>query len=378
MRQFAGIITCALLGVIVIGGCQNEEAPFYKTEVPVEKTKVIETLPLEKFESDVQPTISSVLEMPAEPNATLDLTLEQCRALALENNLDLKVQLLAPTISQETVNAERAKFEAAFVSNYNYYEFDQPNVSVVDIEGSQGSNTNWDMGVNLTLMTGGTISVNFLEDRASSDSENTVINPVYSNSMALSISHPLLRNAGIRTNTHSIRVAEYDKSITDARTKLEVIRVIAALDRVYWRLYAAFKQLEVRKLQYDLANEQLERAKRFVNAGQRAQIEVSRAEASLAQSLESIIIAENNLRNRQRETKLTLNKTGLETGGDTAIIPTTEPNPIHYTFESAILTDQAIENRMEMLELELQIARAVSQIHYLKNQALPIINLNYT
>ena len=379
MKKITGIIIFALLTVLLIGGCQsNEEAPFYKMKVPVEKTKIIETLPLEEFESEVQPTITSILEMPEEPPAMIDLTLEQSRGLAMENNLDLKVQLIAPNISQEAVNAERAKFEAAFFSNFNYYKFDQPNVSVVDIEGSQGNNTDYDFGVNLPLKTGGTITFDLAENRSSSNSENVLINPVYTNDMALSISQPLLRNAGVRTNTHTIRIAEYNKSITDARTKLEVIRVIAAMDRVYWRLYAAIKQLEVRKQQYDLANEQLERAKRFVNAGQHAQIEVKRAEAAMAQSLESIIFAENNLRNRQREMKLTLNKTGLETNSETAIIPTTEPNPLHYTFDDKILVDQAIENRMEMLELELEIAKAVSQIDYLKNQALPIVNLNYT
>ena len=379
MKKITGIIIFALLTVLLIGGCQsNEEAPFYKMKVPVEKTKIIETLPLEEFESEVQPTITSILEMPEEPPAMIDLTLEQSRGLAMENNLDLKVQLIAPNISQEAVNAERAKFEAAFFSNFNYYKFDQPNVSVVDIEGSQGNNTDYDFGVNLPLKTGGTITFDLAENRSSSNSENVLINPVYTNDMALSISQPLLRNAGVRTNTHTIRIAEYNKSITDARTKLEVIRVIAAMDRVYWRLYAAIKQLEVRKQQYDLANEQLERAQRFVNAGTHAQIEVNRAEAAMAQSLESIIFAENNLRNRQREMKLTLNKTGLETNSETAIIPTTEPNPLHYTFDDKILVDQAIENRMEMLELELEIAKAVSQIDYLKNQALPIINLNYT
>jgi outer membrane protein len=378
MKKMIGIITFALLTAFFINGCQDAEAPYYKMTVPAEKTQTIQTLPLEEFESEVQPTITSILEMPEESPATVDLTLEQCRALAMENNLDLKVQLIAPNIAQESVNAERAKFEAAFFSNFNYYKFDQPNVSVVDIDGSQGDNTNYDFGVNVPLQTGGTITFDLAEDRSSSNSENVVINPVYSNDMSLSISQPLLRNAGIRTNTHSIRVAEYNKTITDARTKLEVIRVIAAMDRVYWRLYAAFKQLEVRKQQYDLAKEQLERAKRFVNAGKRAQIEVGRAEAALAQSLESIIFADNNLRNRQREMKLTLNKAGLETGSSTAIIPTTEPNPMHYTFDDVVLVGQATENRMEMLELELEIAKAVSQIDYLKNQALPIINLNYT
>ena len=378
MKKMTGIIPFALLTAIFINGCQDPEAPYYKMTVPAGKTQTIQTLPLEQFESAVQPTIASILEMPEEPPASVDLTLEQCRGLAIENNLDLKVQLIAPNIAQESVNAERAKFEAAFFSNYNYYKFDQPNVSVVDIDGSQGDNTNYDFGVNVPLQTGGTLTFDLAEDRSSSNSENVVINPVYSNDMSLSISQPLLRNAGIRTNTHSIRVAEYNKTITDARTKLEVIRVIAAMDRVYWRLYAAFKQLEVRKQQYDLAKEQLERAQRFVNAGKRAQIEVKRAEAALAQSLESIIFADNNLRNRQREMKLTLNKAGLETAGSTAIIPTTEPNPMHYTFDDTVLVRQATENRMEMLELELEIAKAVSQIDYLKNQALPIINLNYT
>ena len=379
MKNISGVITLTLLTVFLITGCQSDsEAPYYTMPVPAEKTKTIKSLSLEEFESEVQPTVTSILELPEGVPENIDLTLEQCRALAMENNLDLKVQLIAPNIAQETVNAERAKFEAAFFTNVSYNKIDQPNIYNVNLEGTQGDNTNFDWGVDLPLQTGGSLRFNMADNRSSSNSDNIDIDPIFSNNMALSISQPLLQGAGIRTNTHSIRLTEYNKTITDARTKLEVIRVIAAMDRVYWRLYAAFKQLEVRTQQHDLAAEQLARAKRFVNAGRHAQIEVKRAEAALAQSLESIIFADNNLRNRQREMKLTLNKVRLETGSTTAIIPTTEPNPMHYTFDEAKLVDQAIANRMEMLELELEIAKSVSQIDYLKNQALPIINLNYT
>ena len=376
MKAVHYILRSALLAVVWICGCGQPES--YIAPIPPEKTHTIETLPLADYESEIQPTASSILEMPEQPPATIDLTLEQCRALAMENNLDLKVQLIAPNISQESVNAERAKFEAAFFTNANYYKFDQPNISVVNIEGTQGDTTSFDWGVNLPLQTGGLVTFNLADNRSNTDSENVLINPVFTNNMSVSISQPLLRNAGIKTNTYSIRLAEYNRTIIDARTKLEVIRVIAAMDRVYWRLYAAFKQLEVRKQQYELATDQLERAKRFVNAGTHAKIEVNRAEAALAQSLESIIFAENNLRNRQREMKLTLNKAGLRASSQTAIIPTTGPNPVHYTFDGIALVDEATENRMEMLELELEIAKAVSSIDYLKNQALPIINLNYT
>ena len=69
-----------------------------------------------------------------------------------------------------------------------------------------------------------------------------------------------------------------------------MIRVIALADRVYWRLYAARQELEVRKQQHELANTQLERAKRRLEAGEDAEIEVTRAEAGVAEGLEAIII----------------------------------------------------------------------------------------
>ncbi|MHC4927388.1 MAG: TolC family protein [Planctomycetota bacterium] len=87
------------------------------------------------------------------------------------------------------------------------------------------------------------------DSRSKSNFTSQTFNPSYEDDFSVSISQPLLRNAGTRTNLYSIRIAEYNKRITDARTKLEVIRVVAAMDRVYWRLYAAFKQFEVRRQQ---------------------------------------------------------------------------------------------------------------------------------
>jgi len=204
------------------------------------------------------------------------------------------------------------------------------------------------------------------------------LNPRYSNDFVISISQPLLQNAGNRANTYSIRIAEYDRRISETQTKLEVIRVIAAADRAYWRLYAARKDLTVRKQQYDLAQAQLEQAQRFVDLGERAQVEGIRAEAGVAAQLEAIIIAENSVRDRERELKQILNKPGLETQSPTVLICATEANPVHYDLAPDRVVKTAIQNRMEMLELELQLARDASTIDYYRNQALPLVTLNYT
>ena len=49
-----------------------------------------------------------------------------------------------------------------------------------------------------------------------------------------------------------------------------------------------------------------------MDAGQRAQVEIIRAEAGVADQLQAIILAENNLRERERELKRVLHKANLD------------------------------------------------------------------
>ena len=363
------------LGPILFAGCESfpGDEDFYEITVSPEKLRQVETLKLQ--ESKVEENGRTDANEP--PPEKLELDLEQCRALTLENNLDLKVQLISPAIAAERVSEAESVFESAFTSNMVYSIGDTPTVTTLDaISGSQVKNLYNDLGVQVPLRTGGTVRFDMVGNRTRTDAP-TAFNPFYSSDLGVSISQPLLRGAGNRANTHAIRIAEYERQITDARTKLEVIRVIAAVDRVYWRLYAARKELEVRKQQYDLAEALLEQAQRLVEAGEQAQVEIIRAEAGVAQQLEAIIVAENNLRDREREFKRTLNKTGLNMQTPTIIIPTTEPVPVRYELDKQGLVSIAFENRMEMLELEFQIAEDISSIDYMHNQSLPLVTMDY-
>jgi len=375
------------LAMICISGCRKQYAreKFYEIKVKPEKLRQIEALDLKqtRAEPNKPPDVPVAVlgtpygELNEVPPKELELTLEQCRAMALENNLDLKVELINPAIAAKLVSEEEARFESAFTSSMSFSKTDAPSPSHLgDISGSQVENLRTDLGVSVPLRSGGTVTFDVVDSRTETNAAR--INPYYTSNLSVSISQPLLRNAGKRANTHSIRIARYEQQITDARTKLEVISVIAALDRVYWRLYAARRELEVRKKQYDLAKAQLEQAQRFVDLGERAQVEVIRAEAGVAQQLEAIIIAENNLSDRERELKRVIKKAGLEMQTPTVLIPATVPDPVHYEFQGKQLVEKAIDNRMEMLELELQIAEDISTIDYLRNQALPLVTADYT
>jgi outer membrane protein TolC len=122
---------------------------------------------------------------------------------------------------------------------------------------------------------------------------------------------------------------------------------------------------------------QLERAKRLVAAGDAPEIEVVRAESGIGRTLEQIIVADSNLRIRQRSLKRLMNREDLPVSQATPLKPASDPNPVSLTLEGNSLAEEAVANRMEMLELELQLAIDQSEIGFRRNAALPLFVLDY-
>ncbi|HRQ72713.1 MAG TPA: TolC family protein [Phycisphaerales bacterium] len=306
----------------------------------------------------------------------VELTLEACRAAALERNLNLRVALLEPAIANASVSEEEGRFNAVFTTRALWSDTDSPTAS--DLDSAQREFGLLEPGVTIPLRTGGTASVGLPMTRTETNNIFSTLNPAYTSDLELSISHNLLRGAGRRANTHGIRIASYGRQTAEARTKAEVIRQLAAVDRAYWRLYRARGELDVRQQQYELAVRQLERARRRFGAGLAPEIEVIRAEAGVAERLEAIIVAENASLALQRELKRLVNLPDLGPESAAQVLPASPPDPVRYEFDPGALASAAVANRMEMLELELQLAMDALNVEFNRNQALPLIVLDYT
>jgi outer membrane protein TolC len=286
------------------------------------------------------------------------------------------VQLLGPTIARTALSEEESRFESTFTANIDYSTTDSPTAS--QLNSSSSKDLRITPGLQIPLITGGTINVNVPADRFETNNQFSTLNPSYSSDVSASISQPLLRGGGIATNTSRIVIAAYEYRISQAQTKLEVIRVLAATERAYWRLYAAQKDLEVRRKEYDLADAQLARARRQVQAGAAAEVEIIRAESGVADTLETIITAENALRDRERELKRVINQPGLEMGSAVLLVPATLPRPVPYKLNAENLIKVAMDQRMEMLEQELRIAQDTVDVAFARNGTLPLVTLDYT
>lgn len=381
-RRALTLPACALLAA---SGCAKSPFSTYEDDlgprVSLSRLRAVDRLAEERFRAPDElqtPDIGSATAVP-DPFAgreRVPVTIEEARAWTLANNLNLQAALIDPAIANQRITAEEGAFDAVIFANATWGKTDQP--TATQLEGTQIEQSTFTPGVRIPLRSGGAISFDLPVDRVDTNNQFSILNPAFEVDGRFSITQPLLRNAGRRVNTHGIRVAALNQQISEARTKLEVIRQISDADRAYWRLYAALQALDVRILQHDLAREQLDTARRRVDAGDLPEVEVTRAESGLASTLEQIIATQNVVAQRERELKRIMNAPGLDIATPTFLTAMTPPDPVRYDFDYAALAEQAVEHRMELLELELQLAIDESTIALRKNATLPLFTLDYT
>lgn len=378
-------VSLLLLTALAAAGCNSslfKQKDYLARPITTEELREIRAVdvkehsqaPPQSVEEGAAEVIEQALEKPSTAES-LELALADVRAAAIANNLDLAVEVFTPAIIGLDVDAEEARFESVFFGTARHTTIDSP--PIVGTEGSQSDINDYSVGLDVPLRTGGFARIEVPFNDVETNNPFALLNPAYQSDVRFSISQPLLRNAGVNVNTHFIRVARYNALAADARTKLEAIRILANADRVYWALYAARRELDVRQQQYELAYAQLEQARRRVNAGDAPSIEITRAESGVASSVQNIIIAQTAIRQRQRDLKRIMNRGDLPLQGPTQLFAATEPNPVRLTLDPARLVENALANRMEMLELELQLAADASAVDYQRNQKLPLVTLDY-
>jgi outer membrane protein len=368
---------------LFVAGCESPLGPRdsdYGRQTPPQRLREIQPLEIERFAKPAAPPDAPEADPAVAAKARFagltetPLSIAEVRAAALEHNLGIKSVLIDPTIAAQGVLIEESAFEPAFTTRALWQETDSPTAS--SLASAQQKFVSIEPGVRIPLRTGGTALVALPMSRTETDNAFSFLNPAYRSDLDFSISHPLLRNAGREVNTTGIRIASYNRQISEAQTKLAIINQLAAADQTYWRLYQARRNLDVAQQQYELAQAQLGLAERLVRAGKQAEIEVIRAQAGTAQRLDAIIVAQNTVLTQQRELKRILNLPGLEIDSQVAIIPSTQPQPVEYLVEAAPLTAEAVQNRMEMLELELRLLTDIANIRFAQNQTLPALDVN--
>ena len=305
------------------------------------------------------------------------LTLAEAISLALENNKDIEVTRKNVKIAEFDLKAARGFYEPKFTGQTYYDRSTVPNVSIFSSNRTtkQGSFVG-NAGLQGYVPRFGTVlNATFNNQRLTSDNPISILSPQLNSSLSFSVTQPLFRGRKFDQPRRAIEVAKRNLSLTDTQFRQRTIDIIANVQRAYWDLTYALRNLQVQRDGVKDAKDQLEHNRRLVNEGQLAPIDVLAAETQVANfelsvydALNIVGVAENNLKNM-----ISQNRNDALWGKSVTPVDSVDLDPPITTLAQAL--DAAMTNRPE-----LEINRAQKDINaldqrYYKEQKKPQIDL---
>src|SRR6266536_5952508 len=156
---------------------------------------------------------------------------------------------------------------------------------------------------------GTSLSVGFNNTRSTTSSTFSKFNPSLQSNFRGTITQPLLQGFGFLPNTRFIRIAKNNREISDIAFRLQVITTVDQIENMYWDLVYAYENVKVQQESLTYSQKALEDAKRQVQVGTLAPIEVVRAQSVVATNQQSLIVANTNLELQQLLMKNALSRT---------------------------------------------------------------------
>ena len=236
------------------------------------------------------------------------LTIREAIELALANNKDIEVARANVRVAEFDLRAARGVYDPRFVTNSYYERSETPAASFLSGSSSgavtQSGFYSTSSVQGQTPKFGGNYRVDLLTNRVTTDNQFAALNPQYPTALVFSYAQPLLRGREFDQNRRTIEIARRNLSLTDAQFRQRAIETITAVQRAYWDLVYALRNLQIQRDAVRDARAQLEHNRRLVREGVLAPIDVVAAEAQVSgfeqtvyTALDEVGRAENNLKN---------------------------------------------------------------------------------
>jgi outer membrane protein TolC len=310
------------------------------------------------------PPIPQAGEMP--------LSLQDCVALALKNNLDIQVSGFNPSINDQALTGQKAVYDpSAFLELTRTDNRVPPGTQI--IQGNRIASDFWDYntGLRQKLPTGGTYELRFNNEYNNIPSISA---SQFISKFGLTLTQPLLRNFGFEANETNIRIASNNLSISREQFRLQVSTTVTQVTTAYFNLIFAIRNLEVARQALKLARDLVTLNSARVRAGVAAPVEVTQAEAQAAAGVQNVILGEKAVQDAGDTLKVIMNLPISGSWGQ-LIQPTTVPTsaPISVNLDETI--QKALETRYEYKSAKLDIDNKSLSVRLSRNQLLPDLSL---
>ncbi|GFO53792.1 RND transporter [Geomonas sp. Red276] len=299
---------------------------------------------------------------PAPGASVVNLGLADAVKLAVERNLDLKVELYNPAMGEADIRRNQGIFDPLVSASVDYTRTASPNT--FNFQPFIVDQLNGTAGISQLLTTGGSVGVNANSGYVSNSAS------YFSSGTNFSVSQPLLRNFGKEATELNINVARFTKEGDLDRFRTKLSATVAQVRSDYLKLYNFQEVLAVQRTALALANRILVETKGRVKAGVLPAMEILSAEFSAATREKAVIDAERAVRDQMDLLRLELQ---LPAGSDLVLVDRPYREPYQVPEEQAVR--DALQNRPELAAQRVSIRINDLQQRVARNRTLPDLNL---
>jgi outer membrane protein TolC len=325
---------------------------------------------------------------PAERRETISLADAAIRAL--QHNLDINISRQTKDSRLADITVEQAKFDPTLSVNGQYNRTVSPLNRPVfgGTIGALNQITTFDqrnesvtLDATTNLLTGGNVDLNYSPARTNVNQNvatGFLFNPSYTGGLVLTLTQPLLRNAGIDVTKTFIHVAQNNATVEEHVFRDRVLTVLAAVEQTYWEVVFANENLKVAEAALKAAQELLAGNRAKAKAGVMSIVDVLQAEAAVATRVEQVLVADKTIRDQEDQLRRLLNPAEEDLRQDLRLTPLDQPvvtlEPI--SLQEAI--DIAIEQRPEIVQAKKNMESSDLNTKFAKNQILPTLSFQST
>lgn len=300
---------------------------------------------------------------------TKKVGLTQAVELALENNLNLRLQKEEVEAAKGSSLAAEGKFDV-------YLEADaglQSNeFTTISLGGAENEDTGtWNIGASKTLETGTSLALGWNNSRYDSDSEALLLNPSHNSGLNLDIRQPLIKGFGTEVQTAELRSAEKELEAATFQVESRAADLAADVKNAYWNLVFAWQDIKVQQLSLELAEKLLAETKAKIDAGKLAPVEIYQPQSEVARREETLISAERAIGVAEDDLKLLLNAQDWLSVYE----PIDLPDTTEVTLDLATILTNALQNRPDLKASDLSTEAARIELERSSDDIRPDLSL---
>ncbi len=311
---------------------------------------------------------------PDEPR--LYLTLQDCFALALVNNLELEIARTAPLLALADLRIARGAFDPVFSIDATYEE----NSRLLDGNGlfenrvlaPRAQSETYRAAMSGLLPTGTRWEIFGQSAREESPSSSEA----FDTSLSLELTQPLLRGAGTDATLSEIRIARREEAAAFETLKARVAQLLVDVTAAYYELAFARMDYAAREDSLQLASQLLADNESRLQVGTMSPLDVTQARSELAARRQELIASELAIIEAENALRRLIYR-DVAARLDTALYAASTPPPGPITFNAQVIA-AAYSARPELRAAAERLEQGRLRLRTAKNQFLPRVDLRFS